>query len=277
MFRSLDSDISVGVCPYCDAKESFKFKENEAWMFLCHDCQRYMPFEKTGIKNVSLHSVTTNSFINYNSVLSLCTLVRDLPSTHPFRKYCVYRRIPFTEREVYYTDRFDEISKFADTPVNDKERLILPFYNAEGKLFGVQGRSLEKDQIRYITLMFNKDEDKVFGMEQVDTTKPFFVTEGPIDSLFVKNCAAMAGSSVSLNKYISNAILAYDNEPRSKEIVSKMKKSLEDGYSIVIWPDTIKEKDVNDMVMSDRNPQLIMEQNIYSGLAGIIKLNEWKK
>ena len=273
MFRRLDSETYSGTCPFCASSESFKFKEGEAWMFLCHDCQRLMAFDKTGIKDGP--TITTNSGISYSNLLNLCVRVDSLQHNHKFRKYCEYRKIPLDR--VYFTDRFDELSRYAETPVADKERLILPFFDEDGSMFGLQGRSLEKDQIRYITLMFNKDKPKLFGLEQVDMTKQYVVVEGPIDSLFVKNSIAMAGSDLPENKYKTNSIICFDNEPRSNEIVSKMRKSLEDGYKTVIWPDSIKQKDVNDMVLANLDVNNIIHENVYSGLAGILKLNTWKK
>jgi hypothetical protein len=242
-------------------------------MFLCHDCQRLMAFEKTGIKDEP--SITTNSNISYSNLLDLCIRVDHLEPLHKFRRYCEHRQIPLDR--VYFTDRFDELSRYAETPVTDKERLILPFFDEDGKLFGIQGRSLDKDQVRYITLMFNKDKPKLFGLDLVDMSKQYVVVEGPIDSLFVKNSIAMAGSDLPDNKYMTNAIICFDNEPRSNETVSKMKKSLESGYKTVIWPDSIKQKDVNDMVLANLDVDNIIHSNVYSGLAGILKLNTWKK
>ena len=273
MFKSLDSETLSGPCPFCNATEAFKFLENKTWMFLCHDCQRYMNFEKTGIKDEPI--ISNNNNINYSSLLKLCVRCDSLQPSHKFRSYCENRKIPLNR--VYFTERFDELSRYAETPVADKERLILPFFDEDNKLFAVQGRSLDKDQIRYITLMFDKEKPKLFGLEKVDTSKDFFVVEGPIDSFFVTNCLAMAGSDVSLNKYLSNAIICYDNEPRSNEIVSKMRKSLEDGYRVVIWPDSIKQKDANDMVLNGIDVNYTVRNNIYSGLAGLLHLNTWKK
>lgn len=242
-------------------------------MFLCHDCQRLMAFEKTGVKDGP--SITTNQNISYSNLLDLCIRVDYLEPLHKFRRYCEYRQIPLDR--VYFTDRFDELSRYAETPIADKERLVLPFFDEDGKLFGIQGRSLDKDQVRYITLMFNKDKPKLFGLDLVDMSKQYVVVEGPIDSLFVKNSIAMAGSDMPDNKYMTNAIICFDNEPRSNETVSKMKKSLESGYKTVIWPDSIKQKDVNDMVLANLDVDDIIHSNVYSGLAGILKLNTWKK
>lgn len=270
MFKTLDSETLIGICPFCSNSESFKFKEQGKWMFLCHDCQRYMPFDRTGVNEVN-----KGRSLNYNSLLSLCTKISDLPTNHRFRKYCEGRKIPLDE--VYYTDKFDKLSEYADTPVKDKERLVIPFFTEEGDLFAVQGRSLEKEQIRYITLMFDKDRPKLFGLNKINQEETIIVVEGPIDSFFLKNSLAMAGSDGLPNKYKTNAIICFDNEPRSNEIVSKMRKSLEEGYRTVIWPDSIKEKDINDMVLSNLDVESIVVANAYSGMNGLLKLNMWKR
>jgi hypothetical protein len=45
----------------------------------------------------------------------------------------------------------------------------------------------------------------------------------------------------------------------------------------VIWPDTIVEKDINDMVLAGRDVQSIVECNNYSGLEAKLKFTTWKK
>ena len=125
--------------------------------------------------------------------------------------------------------------------------------------------------------MFDKDEDKLYGQDKVDMTKTFYVVEGPIDSLFLKNCIAMAGSDGLSDKYFSNAVLCFDNEPRNKQIVDKVERYIEKGFKTVVWPDHIKDKDINDMILKGVNVQHIVEQNTYAGLAAKIKFNAWKK
>jgi hypothetical protein len=49
---------------------------------------------------------------------------------------------------------------------------------------------------------------------------------------------------------------------------------------IVVWPETIKEKDINDMVLAGHTPiELvdIMKINSCNGLEAKLKLNTWKK
>jgi hypothetical protein len=113
----------------------------------------------------------------------------------------------------------------------------------------------------------------------MDGNKPYYVTEGPIDSLFLDNAIAMAGSDISENLN-NNAILVYDNEPRNKEIVSKIQKGIDKNYSVVIWPESLKYKDINDMVMggmSTRDVMQLITANTYTNLQAKLKLTQWKK
>ena len=76
---------------------------------------------------------------------------------------------------------------------------------------------------------------------------------------------------------ISNAVWIYDNEPRSNEIVGRIGRTIDNGDSVVIWPNGIDDKDINDMVMSGLDVQSVIESNTYSGLEAKLKFNTWKK
>ena len=41
----------------------------------------------------------------------------------------------------------------------------------------------------------------------------------------------------------------FDNEPRNREIVNRISKTIDRGEQVVIWPNNILEKDINDMVL----------------------------
>jgi hypothetical protein len=69
----------------------------------------------------------------------------------------------------------------------------------------------------------------------------------------------------------------YDNEPRNAEIHSRISKVIDRGERVVIWPSTIKEKDINDMILSGLDVQSVIELNTYSGLEAKLKFTTWKK
>ena len=72
-------------------------------------------------------------------------------------------------------------------------------------------------------------------------------------------------------------VFVYDNEQRNSEIINRMKKVIDRGYEVVVWPSNLKEKDLNDMKMAGHDVQSLVEFNTYSGLEAQIKLSEWKK
>ena len=72
----------------------------------------------------------------------------------------------------------------------------------------------------------------------------------------------------------------FDNEPRNKEIINRMYKVIENDYNIVIWPEDIQHKDVNDMIiggLTKHQIKNIIQDNTYSKLSALTKLNHWKK
>ena len=75
----------------------------------------------------------------------------------------------------------------------------------------------------------------------------------------------------------SDLILVYDNEPRNREIVSRIERCIQRNQKVIIWPNNILEKDINDMVIAGHNVQNLLESNTYSGLEAKLKFNLWKK
>ena len=71
--------------------------------------------------------------------------------------------------------------------------------------------------------------------------------------------------------------MIFDNQPRNKEVCKIIEKNIDDGYSVVIWPQSIEEKDINDMILAGRNVNNIINENIYSGLMAKAKFIAWKR
>jgi hypothetical protein len=95
--------------------------------------------------------------------------------------------------------------------------------------------------------------------------------------MFINNSIAMCGSDVNLSDYNYQFVYVFDNEPRSKPIVEKISKVIQQGKSVVIFPKNIAEKDINDMVLSGVDVQQVIKNNTYQGLEALVKLKEWKK
>jgi hypothetical protein len=181
----------------------------------------------------------------------------------------------------YYTEKFKQFVNSLKPTFNnvkhDEERIIIPLYY-EKNLIGLQGRSIKPNLVKYITVMLDDDAPKLYGLDDIDKTKRVFVTEGPFDSTFIRNAIAMCGADADISRWgISDPVWIYDNEPRNREITNRISKTIDSGDSVVIWPESIDDKDINDMVMSGLDVQSVIESNTYSGLEAKLKFNTWKK
>jgi len=200
--------------------------------------------------------------------------------------YLTQREIPKKWwKDFYFVEKsqsLDSINyKYNKRVLGNDPRLVLPFYDRQKNLIGLTGRALNDSQLRYLTLRFDEEKPLIFNLDKVDFNKPLYVVEGPIDSLFLDNCIAVAGSDFSkVTNEISrsNSTLIFDNEPRNKEIIKKMRSMGEQGYNVCVWPETITEKDINDMVLN-RIPDIVdvIRENTLQGLSLNLAINNWSK
>jgi transcription elongation factor Elf1 len=297
-------------CPYCgDSKKhqnktrGYLFKVKNDFVFKCHNCgvgrtftnflkdncahlhnQYVMERYREGLtgKNTQTKNPDFNfkkpEFQKRKTGIDL-EKISELNITHPARVYLEERKIKDLDY-FYYCPKFKEWTnsqrQVFPNLKQDGPRIIIPLRDKDGNMFGYQGRSMApKAKIRYITIMLDDSKTKIFGMDRVDEDKPIYVTEGPFDSMFLSNSIAMCGSDVNINN--KNLVYVFDNEPRNKEIVSKYDKAIDDGERIVIWPQTIVEKDINDMVLAGHDVQSVVESNTYQGLEAKLKFTTWKK
>ena len=215
--------------------------------------------------------------------------ISQLDIKHPVRLWVVAKRqIPSKAHyRLYYAPKFkkwvNEVlpGKF-ESEDNDEPRLIIPMFNADGDMYGFQGRSFSKDSIRYITIMLDDSYGKLYGLDTINPSEIVYCFEGPIDSLFVSNSIASCGGDIVsdlqlLNIEKDSTVVVYDNEPRNVDTIAKIEKAIEQQYPVVIWPDDINEKDVNDMVKAGHDVEYILRRNIFKGLQAKLRMMEWKK
>ena len=217
--------------------------------------------------------------------------VIDLKPDHPVLEYLEKRKLPKDQLgRLYYTPKFRRwvnsvIPDYFENTKYDEPRLVIPFWTKDhSEIFAVSARSFDPKSLRYITIKFDDDQPKLFGLEQINTSKDIFVTEGPLDSLFLKNAVSFAGTDGVIDKYLpkEKLVIVLDNEPRNSEVIKKYRKFIEAGFRIVIWPQSFygKGKDINDYVINGLTPDElidIIKSNTFSGLEAEINFSSWKK
>jgi transcription elongation factor Elf1 len=196
------------------------------------------------------------------------------------REYLEKRRLD--SEKFYFAHKFKEWVNtqkvMFDTISSDESRIIIPMYDTESNLIGFQGRALGPNSVKYITVMLSDDAPKIYGLDQVDSSKPIYIVEGPFDSTFVQNAVAMCGSDVDIGSFgWGDYIYVFDNEPRNREIVNRISKTINRGDKVIIWPTSIEQKDINDMVLAGLNIMDVLKSSTYTGLEAKIKFNNWKK
>jgi hypothetical protein len=212
--------------------------------------------------------------------------ISQLKHDHPVKKYIESRQIPSNQHwKLYYTPKFNAwvnsiIPNKFDEKIPDEPRLVIPFKDKDGKVFGVSARGFNPKGLRYITIMFDDSMPKIFGLDTVDFTKKYYIVEGALDSLFVENSIAMAGADGNATGLdnTENAVFVFDNEKRNKEIHGQLEKLIRAGHSVCIWPSNIAQKDINEMWLAGiRDIDTIINKNTFSGLEASLKLSVWRK
>ena len=206
----------------------------------------------------------------------------DLPKASEIQSAKDYlERRSLDAKNFYYTPTFKRwvntlVPKF-DNIEYDEPRIIIPLIY-ENQVIGIQGRSLGPNSVKYITIMFDEEAPKVYGLDSINRKFPVYVVEGPFDSNFVSNSVALCGSDGDLKCLETcDLIYVYDNEPRNKEIVRRIEGCIRNDKSVVIWPNNIKEKDINDMVLAGHDVMDVLKSSTYSGLEANLKFTTWKR
>lgn len=322
-FTRKDSYIYNFRCPICGDSQKNKnkargylFAKTGGLFYKCHNCNASMSLGKL-IENVDpsmykeycldrykegetgsgahknhgfvFEPVVFQSSKETNAFKSLLTKLEDLPADHDALRYLEYRKIP-TNRysDLRYVDDISKFKQFAegydDKIVTNEGRLVLPFFNEKNELVGLSGRALGEEKIRYITIKIKTDSHMIFGLNKVDKSKRVYVTEGPIDSLFLPNSVAVGNSNLkSIENVISKsvAVLVYDNEPRNKEIVREMESAIKSGFHVCIWPENIVAKDINEMIqyenLSEDEILTTINKNTFFGPEAIMNLLLWRR
>jgi len=301
-------------CPLCGDSEKSRSKSrgwllerDNSFFYYCHNCgasHNFGNFLKL-IDILAYNSWVADKFIKQPSEkktiletkfeqpafkkknpLKNIKKVSQLHHDHGAISYIKRRQIPTNQHyRIYYAPNFkawiNEIlpDKFPNVE-KDESRLVFPFLDEDGEIFGVSARSLDPNTtLRYITIMF-EEKPKIFGVDKVDFNKQYFVVEGAIDSFFIDNAVAMAGADGNTRglKKLENAVFVFDAEPRNREIHMRMEKVIAGGHSICIWPSNLDGKDINEMVLNGTGDvENIMRHNIHKGLQAKLKFTEWRK
>lgn len=313
MFKRKSDRLWNFRCPYCGDSERSSTKargyiyHNKQGLlsFQCHNCgenhifktflkylsdrlyQEYVmesfqnTTEQTAKDSVDLDSVN----LSQKDWMKFLTPVEGLSRLHPIRNYIRNRSIPKDKwKFIYYTKNFREFVEGIGMVqmVPDDPRMVLVETDKFNNLKLVVARAIQKSEVRYITLKIDESYPKVFGLGSVNLSKPIKVVEGAIDSLFLDNCIASLDANLTHVKSIEvlngkKLTFIWDNEPRSVNTVKFLDNAIKGNDRVCIFPSNIPEKDINEMILSGRDVNSLVERNTYSGIVARLKFSSWKK
>jgi transcription elongation factor Elf1 len=303
-------------CPLCgDSQKSrnkargWLLERDNKFSYYCHNCgasHGFNSFLKT-VDPLLYNDYITEKFVANTTVttaekpeqfktqtpqftsnpLKKLKKVSQLQPDHPIKKYVAKRKIPTQHHyRLYFAPKFkawiNEIipDKFDPDKIGkDEPRLVIPFLDEKGNVFGVSARGFDPNGIRYISIMF-EERPKIFGLDKVNFNEPYYIVEGAIDSMFLDNAVAMAGAEGNTHgvQKPENSIFVFDAEPRNKEIHKRMERVIKSGHKICIWPSDVPGKDINEMYLNGlHDVEKIIENNTYYGLQAELKFAAWRK
>ena len=304
-------------CPHCgDSQKSstkargFVYQKKNDLFYKCHNCgigqslgnlikfldpnmhKEYVleKYKSGRLKEEPEFDFTPSKILastnHYDKTLSQLKKFSELVITHPAKKFVYDRLIPKVHWDkLYFCHNFyrwtnDIIpNKFSDLKY-DHPRVVIPFYDRAGKFFAYQGRAFGKERPKYITIKFDDTKQKIFGLDRINLNKPVMITEGPIDSLFLDNAIALAGADAVVNIQHEQCTMIFDNEPRNEQIVNRMISAVDKKFNLVVFPESLKYKDINDMVIAGLTADEIttlIHSNTYCGLTALQHINNWKR
>ena len=223
---------------------------------------------------------TWRAFAHYN--------INNLPEEHYARAYIKNRKIPANFwNEILFVPKFkdfldEQFPEHSKDEVPNDDRVVLLYTNEKGEITNIAGRALSDTKIRYVTVKVS-DEKKVFGLHRVQKENRIYIVEGQFDSFFLPNSVASGDSNLGGVAAIFpelDTVLVYDNEPRNRDIVKQIEKSIDKGYKVCLFPESVKGKDVNDMIqdgLTSEEITSIIDSNTVNGLEAKLKFTLWKR
>lgn len=303
-------------CPICGdsatnphkARGFVYLNKSRNWRYVCHNCGKNVSFyEFLEETNKHLHSeYVFEKFANRSSedkpdeveqtiedffdikvnanIKDLALRVDYLKDEHPAKKYLIDRKIPKDRMgELYYSSDINNLKKlfsgYEDVTFPVEDRIVIPVQDTQNNLIGVITRSINKyAQYRYLN-MVEKDKTLVYGINKLDHSSRKYVLEGPLDSMFIDNSVAVGGADLfkCVDMLDDNTVYVFDNQPRNRDIVTRMQRMAGMNKKIVIWPEYIKEKDINLMVLSGLDVMDIINKNTYQSLEALLYIGKWSK
>lgn len=180
-----------------------------------------------------------------------------------------------------------------------RDRLIIPFFNEQGKIEFYQSRSVTEIAKRLTPKYISKinGEKTLFNIDNITSDiDNVFIFEGPINAFFTRNGVAVAGitekgdvlftprqqEQINTTLKWHTRIWVLDSQWLDNASLQKTEILLNQGEKVYIWPENFgrKFKDFNDICLAlninELTPEFI-QKNTFESIEGILRLAEIKR
>lgn len=176
-------------------------------------------------------------------------------------------------------------------------RIVIPYVareknDSDQRLLGLTCRIVPSgdSRLRYITVKLQEEIPMIYGLDRLNPQKPVYCVEGPLDSLYLPNAVAVGSSGLlkfdsilSPNDHGIDVTYIHDNQPRNKEIVREVSRTINSGNKVCIWePNSHMKygKDIGDMIEYGMTPDRVLweiQRRTFSGIQAQLEFDQWKK
>ena len=315
-FKTKKEDLFNFSCNYCGDSQrnalkarGYIYRKADDYFYMCHNCNVSTNFAKflqhtdqTLYEEYLLEKYLKKDFTQENKEIILsgkkpseimnrlkyCDFenlsINKLDPEHYARAYIENRKIPEKYwNEILYVEDFkifmdDNFKDHGKELKEDDPRIVFFHTDCNGYITLVCGRSLNS-KLRYVKVKIS-DHRKVFGYHRWSSDKTTYIVEGEFDSLFLDNALASGDSNLlGLAQYFPDIdpVLVFDNEPRNKEICREVRGAVDLGYKVVLLPDNLPGKDLNEMFCNGVDVKALVDKHIYQGLQAQVEFLKWRK
>ena len=308
-----------GSCPICREGKSWLRKRRcyyivEKNVVCCHNCGWYSnPYnwiiKVTGSTYIDIRKeldeeapATFNDYkkdvkqeINHESLPSDCVNLSDNSQTDYYGHNTIVRQA----LNLIKTRRLDSAinrPKAFYLSLTDKihsNRLVIPFLDSSNKIIFYQTRTIAEDDTRPKYLSKVNSEKSLYGINNISADLDhIFITEGPIDAMFINNGVAVAGINESrtksftdtqqlqLNQFLTHKkIWVLDNQYVDITSRKKTKLLIDAGETVFLWPEHLKKyKDLNDYCIDKQRDSMdtnIILDNSFNNLKAKLLLGNY--
>lgn len=178
----------------------------------------------------------------------------------------------------YYPEKFGKWYfgkhdiKIGDKTYYIQDAIIIPLYE-NGIMYGFYSRKIAEK----IFFTYNPEVNlgyKIWNWFNVNLNEPLYIFESIFDAISSgkTNIIALMGAKLPEDrlKEIKEPIFCLDND---KTGIKNSIEYAQMGYKVLVLPDSIKEKDMNEIMKNhDFNMSEFVDNNIESGISAIVKL-----